>query len=140
METHNAMSARSIEYYVISRKWVADLDFYKIETAFFHRLIEDHFIRLSAPENIDALRAAGKKLLQLEVEIGNADKRLTDQIKQIELMAEDIVVEDAGALAVNQVQLEKIMGDITHQFREVKISLFGLLEHVVKNKNIQFTL
>jgi len=138
METLNAMSARSIQYYVISRKWSSDLSFYKIETAFLHRLIEDHFIMLSAPENIDALKTAGKKLLRLEVEISNADKVLADQIKQIELMTEDIIIEDAEALAVTQVQLEKMIGEITCQFRELKINLFELVEHVMKNRNIQF--
>lgn len=137
METLNAMSARSVQYYVISRKWSSDLDFYKIETAFLHRLIEDHFIRLSAPDNINALKTIGKKLLRLEVEISNADKVLTDQIKQIELMTEDIVIENAEALAVTQVKLEKMISDITRQFREVKINLFQLVEHVMKNRNMQ---
>ncbi|MGN6179308.1 MAG: hypothetical protein ACTHNW_09010 [Mucilaginibacter sp.] len=137
METLNAMSLRSIQYYVISHKWSSDLNFYKIETAFFHRLIEDHFIRLSAPENIDALKSAGKKLLYLEVEISNADRLLSDQIKQIELMTEDVLIEDAETLAVTQIKLEKIIGDITRQFREVKINLFDLVKRVVKDKNIQ---
>jgi len=136
MNTMNAISARSLQYYVIAHKWNSDLEFYKIETAFFHRLIEDHFIGLSAPAFIDELKAVGKKLLRLDIEISGADKMLTGQLKQIELMAEDIVDEDAEALAGAQVQLEYLINSITLQFRETKTMLFNLIERVVKNNNI----
>ena len=133
------MSARSLQYYVISRKWASDLEFYKIETAFFHRLIEDHFISLSAPEHINELKSIGKKLLMLEVELSTADKLLTWQLHNLELMAEDVIGEDAEALASKQVQLEYLINNITRQFREIKKVLFDLVERVVKNYNISLS-
>jgi hypothetical protein len=136
METRNIMSARSLQYYVISRKWASDLEFYKIETAFFHHLIADHFMGLSASGYIEQLKMTGKKLLCLDIEIMGADKMLTDQLKQIEMMAEDIIGEDAEALSGTQVQLEYLTNSITRQFREIKTSLFTLVGHVVRDNNV----
>lgn len=136
METRNRMSARSIEYYVISRRWTSDLNFYKIETAFFHRLIEDHFTGLSAPENIATMKAAGKKLFSIAVEISNADKMLAGQLKQIELIAKNIIIEDDEALALTQAQLEALLNNITQQCCEIKAGLFHLVKCIMRRKNI----
>jgi len=136
METRNIMSARSLQYYVISRKWASDLEFYKVETAFFHRLIEGHFIGLSGPEHIDELKAVGEKLLRLEIEISEADKMLSGQLTQIELMADDIIGENTEALAGTQVHLEYFINTITRQFCEIKRMLFELVERVIKDKNV----
>lgn len=130
------MSARSLQYYVISRKWGSDLEFYKIETAFFRHIIEDYFISIAASGYVEEMKAINKELLLLDAEISTADKMLTSQLKQIELMAEDRIDEDPEALAVIQVQLEYLINTITRQFRETKKTLFQLVERIVKDKKI----
>ena len=37
---------RTLQYYVIARKWLSDMDFFKIETAYLHRLMDDYIVRL----------------------------------------------------------------------------------------------
>jgi hypothetical protein len=46
MESTTTMSVRSLQYYVIARRWASDLDFFKIEAAFLHHLMDDYFIPL----------------------------------------------------------------------------------------------
>ena len=131
MDKSSAMSARSLHFYVIARHWVSDLDFFKIETAFLHRLLDNHFGRLCEPDTIEKLRAVGKKLAKLEAEEQEIDKVLARQLKNIELMAEDVMPEDAEALAATQVQLEHLLTKLTRRYREVKKELFTLLETVI---------
>jgi hypothetical protein len=130
MGTATAMSARSLQYYVIALRWVSDLEFFNIETAFLHRLIDEYFIRLSDKTYFEKLKLVRNNLLKLEKDKSLADSLLTKQLKQVELMAEDIVPEKVENLTANQVQLEYLMADITNEYRAVKKELFALIENI----------
>ena len=134
MGTATAMSARSLQYYVIALRWVSDLEFFNIETAFLHRLIDEYFIRLSDKTHFEKLKLAGNNLLKLEKDKSRADSLLTKQLKQVELMAEDIIPEKIENLTANQVQLEYLMADITKEYRTVKKELYTLIETVMREK------
>lgn len=131
-----AMSARSLQYYVIARRWASDLEFFKIETAFFHRLLDDYFIRLCNKAYFEKFKQTGKELLKLEEESSHADVLLSRQLKHVELMAEDIIPENAEELAVDQVQLEYIMANLTRDYRDVKKALFELMENVLRDNKL----
>ncbi|MGZ3873813.1 MAG: hypothetical protein ACXVJD_12900, partial [Mucilaginibacter sp.] len=66
MESTPAISARSLQYYVIARRWASDLEFFRIETAFFHRLINDYILQLKDNNRTLQLLGTGKKLDKLE--------------------------------------------------------------------------
>ncbi len=134
MGTMTAMSARSLQYYVIAKRWAADLEFFKIETAFFYRLMDDYFIRLCEPSYIDKFKQVSKNLLKLEVDRNQADRLLSDQLKHLELMAEDIIPEDVDSLSSKQIQIEYLVTDLTNEYREVKKQLFTLVEIVRRIK------
>jgi hypothetical protein len=131
METITAMSSRSLQYYVISRRWVADLEFFRTETQFLQRLLDDHFTQLCNEDHIDKLREVSKKLVVLEQDEQQVDKLLTRQLKNIELMAEDVMPEDADALAGTQVQLEYLVTNLTREYRGIKKELFNLVTQVI---------
>jgi hypothetical protein len=136
MKTITTMSVRSLQYYVIARRWASDLEFFKIETAFLHRLMDDYFIPLCDKTYFEKFKQTGKNLLRLEADSNKADILLTDQLKHVELMAEDIIPEDAEELAVNQVQLEYLMNNLTHEYRDVKKQLFELVESIIKENGL----
>ncbi|WP_295792991.1 hypothetical protein [Mucilaginibacter sp.] len=116
---------RTLQYYVIARKWLSDLEFFKIETAYLHRLMDDYIVRLQDADHIHRLIEVGKELKKLEqMEINNM---LANQITQLELMAEDVIPEDSESLAATQVQLEYFITNLNHQFRKVKQELFRLV-------------
>ena len=46
METLNSLSARSLQYLVIAKKWSADLEFYKFEIKFLRALLENNYFIL----------------------------------------------------------------------------------------------
>jgi len=125
MQATITMPDRSLQYYVIARKWLSDLEFFKIETAYLHRLMDDYIVRLQDAEHIHMLIEAGKELKKLEqMEL---DNMLANQITQLELMAEDIIPEDSESLAATQVKLEYFITDLNHQFRKVKHEIFRLV-------------
>lgn len=136
METINAMSSRSLQYYVIARRWTSDLEFFKIETHFFECLLDDHFSQLCNDDHIDKLRAVSKKLAVLTHDEQQAGELLSNQLKQLELMSEDILPEDSDSLASTQVQLEYLMTNLTREYREIKKELFPLITSVIRKHRI----
>lgn len=127
MESAAHISSRSLQYYVIGRHWASDLEFFRIETAFMHRLLEDHFIPLCNQAHIIELTHAGMKLYNLEKEETYVSKLLQDQWKHLELMAEDIIPEDVENLAANQVNLEGMVTNLMNDYRDTKKAIFMLV-------------
>ncbi|CAN5180013.1 hypothetical protein BH09BAC6_BH09BAC6_36890 [soil metagenome] len=132
METINPMSARSLQYYVIDRRWASDLQFYNIETAFLLRLLDDYFIRINNQGQIHNLKALGKKIYQLESDICRCDQKLRQQIETLEQLSEDARDEDPEVLAVHQVHLELGMTKLITAFRDIKGDIFKMIEKVMR--------
>lgn len=135
MQSTTSMSARSLQYYVIARRWLSDLEFFKIETSFLQRLLDKHIANLQDANHIHKLIAAGKALKHLEDT--EVEELLTRQVRLLELMSEDIIPEDTDALAPTQVKLAYFMTNLTREFRQVKQDLFNLvLDTAQVNKTI----
>jgi len=132
METGITISARSLQFYAVTKKWASDLEFFEIEVAFFHHLIKNHFTHLLEPKHLAETRAVSERLFWFETEIAHIERALGQHLKQVELMAEDIVPEDAATLAVTQVKLEHMIATLTQEFRDTKKALFKLLEDVLR--------
>jgi len=125
MPTAIKMPARSLQYYVLAKRWLADLDFFKVEAAYLHRLIDDyrqHLLDINHQEQLIAIKA---DLLKLDD--GEAGSLLSEQIWQLELMADDIIAEDAESITATQVKLECFMARLTNEFRLIKTQLYRLL-------------
>ncbi len=135
METMLSMSSRSLQYYVIAKRWLSDLEFFRIETGFLHLLLERNMLtHLNDRPRLKQLIAANRELKQLQ-ELVKGDL-LSGQITQLELMAEDIIPEDAESLAANQVNLEYFMTGLTNRFRTLKHKIFQLVLDVKHEDNL----
>jgi hypothetical protein len=125
MPTAITMPARSLQYYVLAKRWLSDLEFFKIEAGFLHRLIDDFKLHLYDQDHRGQLTGIKASLLKLEdSETANI---LASQIWQLELMADDVIAEDAESIAATQVKLEYFMTNLTNEFRQVKQQLYRLL-------------
>ena len=134
METITALSSRTLQFYVIARRWASDLEFYKIETAFFNRLLDDYFTRLTDADHFEKLKHTAKLLLKLEDDRVKTLNLLNEQIKYLELMAEDIVPENVDELRGKQIKLEYMVSTLTKEFRSTKQDLFALIESVAPSQ------
>jgi hypothetical protein len=133
METLNALSARSLQYYVLAEHWASDLEFFKIETAFFDMLINDHVIRITEVSEIEKLYQLIKKIRGLKEDELDTGKILAEQLKQLELMTEDFIPENVDDIQGKQVQLEYLVTNLTREYREVKKELFVAIERMIKD-------
>lgn len=134
METSSPISVRSLQYYVIARQWTSDLEFFRIETSFLHRLMDHQLLRSPTDSQRRSLIISGKSLLKLEREEQEAGTILADQLCQLELMAEDIIPEDTESLTSVQVKLEYAIAGLTRDYRKVKQELFELVSSIIQEK------
>ncbi|HZY38371.1 MAG TPA: hypothetical protein VFE53_17055 [Mucilaginibacter sp.] len=131
MQSSASISTRSLQYYAIARHWVSDLEFFRIETAFLHKIMDDHFVPLAAGSHVKDFIETGKKLLELEKSETRLNALLDEQLIHLELMAEDVIPEDVEELEGKQVHLEKVMNNLTNEYRQVKKEMFTLVERVM---------
>lgn len=125
METLLPVSSRSLQYYVIAERWSSDLEFFRLETDFLRQLLDRYISRLQDGEHLHKLVKAAKDLADLQkLEV---DGLLAGQLTQLELMAEDVIPEDADALASAQMKLEQFMTGLTQKFRALKQEIFQLV-------------
>jgi len=128
METALSLSARSQQFYVMCRHWQSDMEFFKIETAFLHRLLDDYFVQLLSPEFFDKLKETSQKLFGLEKDENSLRQQLASHIKQMELTAENVIPEDTEKLADTQATLESLLFKLINEYRDVKKEMFALVE------------
>jgi hypothetical protein len=136
MEHGIDLSGRATQYYALSRQWESDLEFFRIETAFLHRLLDDYFVRLLAPAHIEQLKEAGRNLYKLETDEGKLNKLVDDQLKKLSLISEAIIPEDQEELGLKHRQLEQSVSKLTTEYREVKKQLFELVEKVMSENKL----
>ena len=136
METALSLSGRSQQFHVLCRHWESDLEFFRIETAFLHRLLDDHFVRLLSPEFFDKLKGTSQKLFALEKDENNLRQQLTAHVKQLELAAENVIPEDTEKLADTQATLEILLFQLVNEYREVKKEMFALVESAQHEKKL----
>lgn len=131
METLNSLSSRALQYYTIARQWTSDLEFYKFEIRFMHRLLNEYYTDITHAGERENVHRILNDLMRLEVEYNQLERALAEQLKHLELMSEDIIPEDVSWLAGKQIRLEYMVAGIFGEYRELKRKIFAVMEKVL---------
>jgi REP element-mobilizing transposase RayT len=132
MENEIEISARAEAFYVVTRRWLSDLEFFKIEASFLHRLQQDYFIRSADQPTIEKLKAIGQQLAKLYADMESAVRHLDTQINSIDMIVENKIPEDVKVLSVTQLALGHSMTQLIDEYRRVKKQLFELVENIMR--------
>jgi len=132
MEPAINMSARSLQYYVIGTHWASDLEFFRIETAFLHRLLDNYLTGPLDKINVTQLSTTGIKLYQLERYEARVSQMLNTQLRQLELTADDIP-ENTVVLAATQMRLENLVTTMMFEFQSIKKAILEIIEKSIEN-------
>jgi len=141
METLNSLSARSLQYLVIAKKWSSDLEFYKIEIKFLRSLLGVNFITLLNNGDRETVKNINSDLARLDEEKTQLEFALNDQIKHLELMAEDVIPEDATQVSGKQIRLEYMVADLFSEYKDLKREIFYMVQEASMQSKLlsQFT-
>lgn len=136
MDTLSKLPARALEYYINVRRWKTHLEFFNLEVVFLNRLMEEHFLQLSGKDHIKKLTQLGSKLSVLVNEKHHIVGLLDQQLRNLELLAEDLISEGLDELSEKQADLECRMTDLIHQYREVKRELYVIVEEILDERKL----
>jgi len=137
MEALNSLSTRSLQYFVIAKKWSSDLEFYNIEIKFLRSLLENNYFIIQNNGEKDTLKRINKDLTLLDEEKSQLEQALDEQIKQLELMSEDVIPEDATQVAGKQIRLEYMVSDLFSEYKDLKREIFYLVQEAsTQNKEL----
>lgn len=134
MGTTLNISPGLLQYHVLSKKWESDLEFFSIETAFFHRLLDDYFTRLSVPKYSARLKAIGRRLYELEQEESELAAMLDGHLKHLQLIVENTIAREDESLADMHATLEQMFSKFFGDYRDLKKQLFALAAEEKKNE------
>ncbi|NHA03374.1 hypothetical protein G7092_06195 [Mucilaginibacter sp. HC2] len=123
------MTSDLIKQYLDTKRRIADLEFYKIETAFLLRLLDDYFIRLSAPLYLAKLKRAGKQFYQLETDLQQTGRHLNQQLKQLEMIFKGASPKARVPFATTA-QFEERSGRLTKDYGAAKTNLFLMIAKI----------
>jgi len=130
METITSLSARSLQYYAIAKKWSSDLEFYKYETRFLRSLLDDCFFNTKSTSDRTKIAEINNDLLELDVDKNQLERSLIEQLKELELMAEDVIPEDVNQVAGKQIRLEYMVGSLFTDYKDLKRQIFSLVQKI----------
>lgn len=136
METLINRPSRSLQYFAIAKNWSSDLDFHHTELVFLNQLLDDYFVRLSAPHYIKKLTDIKKEFYLVKEQAKKTEELLSQQTTILELMSDDVIPDDVQGLEAKQIRLEYWMNDLDKAFRKTKKALFRLIEEVVQNDEL----
>lgn len=123
-------STRSLRHYVIVKHRISDIEFFKVETAFLHRLLDEHFVSLCCSNRVGMLKQVGANLLNLEKNESKTNDKLRYQLRELGWIAKNLVTENKDRLSASQVEIEYMMVNLIREYHEVRKEIFGLIEGI----------
>jgi SMC interacting uncharacterized protein involved in chromosome segregation len=137
MEKLSKLSAKYLTYYVHARRWKSELDFFTIEVDFYMRIFSEELIKWIKSDQLETLKQQLIKLTELINEKHKISELLEKQLQDLELMAENMLLKSEEEIAKEQVNLEYLMNDLIHEFRETKKILFKNIEYIIAGANLK---
>lgn len=134
METTPTFSAKSLQYYVIAKSWASDLEFFKMETSFLNRLLDEYFLRLYNRKLTDKVKGSGQRLLCLAQNEVKVNHLICQQLKEMEWVAKNKIKENEERTSLLQVEIESQMVNIMCEFRDLKTDIFELVENILRDE------
>jgi len=137
MKIINTIPAVLQEYTLMGGQWASDLEFYKIESAFLRELLENHFMELCQKKYIDELKQFGFLLMQLDQQEIDCNRLISIQLAKLRLLTKYSLLDNEAELSKTQVEIARIMLNMTYDYRKVKKDIFRLLEGLFKDKKLR---
>jgi hypothetical protein len=124
------------ELYILTQHWKKDLDFYKDDLRFLHRLIDKYFIWITEKENLDSVRKIGTNLLNISDKCKDLLHKISKHILQLGELVENSDKEQSRIFRLEHEHLEDEIAYFVKSYRENRKEVFTITEYVVDNEKL----
>lgn len=120
-------------YHATARNWAIDLDFFRSESTFLHRLLDGHIIKISNDTQRRELKDVADELLKLEIQKQEIDSLLIRHLTELEEPAKKLSNRSV-LISTSHDEIEKVVANISSEYRRIKTELFHLVEMVITDQ------
>ncbi len=117
--------------YVLARRWLSDLNFFRNELAFFDKMLERHIIFLEDDDCLAMLEAMKKGLHLFQTEHGTLYQQVADYLETIGLEEGEMLPGRLSITAFRHEPLHQKMALFVNEFRVYKQRLFGFVSELM---------
>ncbi len=128
------------ELYVLTEHWKSDLEFYKDDLRFLHRLINKYFIWITEEENLDMVRSLEISLVKMDRSCKDLLSKIGKHLIQLGKLVENSDDEQSRVFRIEHEHLEDEIADFVKCFRENRKEVFTITEHVIDSEKLQHLL
>jgi hypothetical protein len=128
------------ELYLLTERWLLDMDFYRDELNFLYKLVDKYFMLLLQDEDISAVQTLIKHIDATKREHFQLDSSMQDHLKHIGVMAENPFSQDEQQFRDEHAMLEKEMEEFIVDFKQTKKEVFAMTEHAMLEEKMKHLL
>lgn len=124
------------ELYVLTEHWKKDLEFYKEDLLFLHRLIDKYFIWIVKEENSEAVRKILHNLQKMKDRCRDLMEKVSSHLHQVGSFVSKPEAEEDRLFRIEHEHLEDEIAEFVKAFRKNRREVFEITEHVVDSEKL----
>ena len=124
------------ELYVLTQHWKKDLEFYKDDLRFLHRLVDKYFIWITEKENLEMVKKIGVNPLGISTKCQDLLDKVSKHILHLGKLIENPNIEESRIFRLEYEHLEDEIANFVKSFRENRKEVFTITEYVVDNEKL----
>lgn len=130
-DTHSLKDGPWDELYVLTKYWIADLEFYRDDLRFLEHLISKYFIWINKEDNLKLFENLKTSLLHLDRTAGDLQEKVKEHFLRLGYMVEDWNRKDASIIKTEHEHLEEEMAQFVKLFRSGRKEAFAITKRVL---------
>ncbi|MGB3151930.1 MAG: hypothetical protein WBB27_14830 [Maribacter sp.] len=124
------------ELYVITQHWKSDMEFYRDDLRFLHRLIDKYFIWITKAENLVLVKELKKELLELNGRSKDILEKVIKHRIHLGYLVEDPNERNAGIIKTEHEHLEDELSTFLKMFRKNRKEVFKITEYIIDSEKL----
>jgi hypothetical protein len=133
----NQLNAELQELYLISKRWVSDLEFFARDLSFLHKQVQRCYSQLKKHEVNENLLDVKLNVSNLQVQSNEIARKVTHYISQLERRRDNANDNYELDLIETHSILEREIGSLLQTFKSVKQRVFKLTSERIKANNLK---
>ncbi|MEL6811341.1 MAG: hypothetical protein AAFP76_08415 [Bacteroidota bacterium] len=125
------------ELYALTRHWKSDMEFYRDDLRFLHKLIDRYFIWITKEENVDSVRKIENGLLNLERRCRDLLAKVSKHLSQLGRVIEEPEMDMSHIFQVEHGHLEDALAVFVKDVRQHRKEVFRITELVADSEQLR---
>lgn len=127
-------SAEYQQLYILTEHWKSDLQFYKEDLQFLHRLIDKYFIWLINKEHLDQMRNLASDLSEISKKCDGLLEKTSKHLIHLSELIDDPYKYDSHKFRSEHEELENEIASFLQKLRKIKTEVFAVSEPVIEQE------